>query len=138
LFQIDLSVVPGGFFPSFVALDSSKNVYVTDANGGDVDDTVVEFSEFGTYLTQWGTYGTNNGQFENPQGVAVDSSNDVYVADYHNSRIEKFSSSGTYLAQWGSYGSGNSQFDGPVGIAVDSSNNCATKLIMRPILRKIG
>ena len=76
-----------------------------------------------TYLTQFGSEGTGNGQFVFPEGIAVDSSNNVYVADEANCRVEKFTSSGTYLTQWGSFGSGNGQFEYPAGIAVDSSNN---------------
>ncbi len=53
----------------------------------------------------------------------MDSSNNVYVADENNNRIEKFSSTGTYLTQWGGSGTNTGQLDGPVGIAVDSSNN---------------
>ena len=34
-----------------------------------------------TISTQWGSYGSGNGQFDYPFGIAVDSSNNVYVAD---------------------------------------------------------
>ncbi len=46
-----------------------------------------------------------------PRVIAVDSSNNVYVADSGNYRVEKFDSNGNYLTQWGSYGSGNGQFE---------------------------
>ena len=58
-----------------------------------------------------------------PGFVALDGSNNVYVADYYNNRVVKFAANGTYLTQWGSSGSGNGQFSFPSGIAVDSSNN---------------
>jgi DNA-binding beta-propeller fold protein YncE len=120
LFQIGSNAVPGaGFAPYFLALDSSNNVYVGDLNNS----RVVKFDRNGNYLTQWGSYGTNNGQFGSPYGVAVDSSNNVYVVDSGNDRVEKFDGNGNYLTQWGSYGTNNGQFEYPVGIAVDSSNN---------------
>ena len=75
------------------------------------------------YLFQWGSEGISNGEFDEPIGIAVDSSNNVYVVDSYNDRIEKFDGNGNYLTQWGSYGSGNSQFEYPEGIAVDSSGN---------------
>ena len=68
-------------------------------------------------------YGTNNGQLNYPECVAVDSSNNVYVVDANNSRVEKFDGNGNYLGQWGSFGTNNGQFYFPGGIAVDSSNN---------------
>jgi DNA-binding beta-propeller fold protein YncE len=76
-----------------------------------------------TYLFQWGSQGSADGQFNPIGGIAVDSSNNVYVIDEGNNRIEKFGGSGNYLTQWGSSGSGNGQFQGPGGIVVDSSNN---------------
>lgn len=75
------------------------------------------------YLTQWGTYGSGNGQFINPGFVALDGSGNVYVVDYGNNRIQKFTGSGTYLTQWGTHGSGNGQFIDPFGVAVDGSGN---------------
>src|SRR6185369_13103021 len=42
------------------------------------------------YLTQWGTFGSGDGQFNYPQGVAVDATGNVYVADSRNDRIQKF------------------------------------------------
>ena len=56
-------------------------------------------------------------------GVAVDSSGNVYVADTNNNRIQKFDSSGTFITKWGSSGTGDGQFEYPTGIAVDSSGN---------------
>jgi hypothetical protein len=58
-----------------------------------------------------------------PQGIAVDETGNVYVADTYNHRIQKYNSSGAYLAQWGSRGSGNRQFLYPIGIDVDKSGN---------------
>lgn len=43
------------------------------------------------YMTQWGSRGTGDGQFQSPQGVAVDESGNVYIADTNNNRIQKFS-----------------------------------------------
>jgi hypothetical protein len=42
------------------------------------------------YVTQWGTYGTGNGQFANPEDLAVDASGNVYVTDRVNNRIQVF------------------------------------------------
>ena len=76
-----------------------------------------------TYLTQWGSSGTGNGQFNQPYGVATDAAGDVYVADAGNNRIQKFTGTGTYITQWGSGGSGDGQFDYPKGVATDAAGN---------------
>src|SRR6266571_4521585 len=70
-----------------------------------------------SYLLQWGTPGSGDGQFNGPAGVAVDASGNVYVADYGNHRVQKFTDTGTFLTQWGG------QFNGPTGVAVDASGN---------------
>jgi DNA-binding beta-propeller fold protein YncE len=69
----------------------------------------------------WGYEGTGNGQFEKPQGVAIDSSGNVYVADSNNNRIQKFDSWGDVIDVWG--GPEDGQFEKPQGVAVDSSGN---------------
>jgi hypothetical protein len=75
------------------------------------------------YLSQFGSAGSGNGQINSPQGVATDSSGNVYVIDEGNNRVEKFNSSGSYITQWGSSGSGNGQFDYAYAIATNSSGD---------------
>jgi NHL repeat-containing protein len=76
------------------------------------------------YVTQWGTNGTGNGQFDSPGGVATDAAGNVYVADTGNSRIQKFTSDGAYLTRWGSPGPGPERFNTPpVGVAAGTSGN---------------
>jgi DNA-binding beta-propeller fold protein YncE len=76
------------------------------------------------YATQWGSYGTGNGQFNDPLGIAVNATGYVYVADTYNDRIQEFTSTGTYMTQWGgplTGGTGNGQFIYPDGIAVNAT-----------------
>ncbi|MBV6341335.1 6-bladed beta-propeller [Candidatus Magnetobacterium casense] len=61
--------------------------------------------------------------FNSPEGVAVDTSGNVYVADTKNYRIHKFTSDDKFIAKWGSKGSGDGQFDRPYGITLDNSGN---------------
>ena len=77
----------------------------------------------GAIQPKFGTAGSGDGQFNNPQGVAVDGSGNVYVADTYNNRVQKFSSSGVFLSKWGTQGSEDGQFKGPYGVAVDGSGN---------------
>jgi predicted DNA-binding antitoxin AbrB/MazE fold protein len=75
------------------------------------------------FETTWGSEGSGDGQLYYPEGVALDTSGNVYVADRVNHRIQKFTSDGTFLTTWGSQGSGDGQFDFPYGVAVDASGN---------------
>jgi sugar lactone lactonase YvrE len=114
--------------PYGVATDSSGNVFVSDPGNFRIQ----KFNSIGTYITLWPSYtptpGTGNGQFNSPAGIAIDISNNIYVADSGNYRIQKFDSLNNYITQWGSKGTGNGQFGNalataPYGVAVDSSGN---------------
>ena len=61
----------------------------------------------------FGQAGSGNGEFSEPQGVAVnESSGDVYVVDKGNDRVERFSSTGAYEGQFD--GSGTFEVKGTV------------------------
>ena len=45
------------------------------------NDRIQKFDSNGTFITKWGSHGSGDGQFYYPNGVAVDSSGNVYVAD---------------------------------------------------------
>jgi DNA-binding beta-propeller fold protein YncE len=76
-----------------------------------------------TSSCQAGVPGSGDGQFDTPQGIAIDQSDDsVYVVDGANNRVEKFDASGVYQSQFGTSGSGDGQFSGPQGIAVDPTD----------------
>jgi streptogramin lyase len=98
---------------------AQKWMYVADSG----NNRVVKLGTGGRYLGSWGGLGTSPGQFEHPQGIAVDGHGNVYVADTGNNRIEKFSQSGGLLTTWGTKGSGPGQFDAPSGVAVGGSGN---------------
>jgi hypothetical protein len=52
--------------------------------------------------SQFGESGEQSGQLNGPTGVGVDqATEDVYVADSFNSRIDKFDGSGSFLLAWG-------------------------------------
>ncbi|MDV4343621.1 tandem-95 repeat protein [Methanoculleus sp. YWC-01] len=75
------------------------------------------------FVAKWGSYGTGDGQFDQPWGVAVDSADNVYVAELINDRIQKFDSSGNFLTMWGSSGTNDGQFQRPQAVAVDTAGN---------------
>jgi hypothetical protein len=75
------------------------------------------------YLSQWGSSGSGNGQFNGPVRVTVDAAGNVYAVDHVNHRIQKFSSTGVYLMQIGSYGGGAGQLSYPVDVAVERSGS---------------
>ncbi len=80
--------------PAGVAVDSARNIYVTDRN----NDRIQKFDPNGTFLGRWGEecvvkeQGLEycNGDFSNPMGISIDTEDNVYVAELANDRIQKF------------------------------------------------
>ena len=123
-------------YPYGVAVDSSGNVYVADTE----NNRIRKITPAGVVTTPAGsTEGYLNAtgtkaQFNEPTGVAVDSSGNVYVADTHSHRIRKITSEGVVTTLAGGVdtsGNGgyldatgtNARFNAPFDVAVDSSGN---------------
>ena len=64
-----------------------------------------------------GSKGSGCGQFDYPTGVTFDGDNHLYVAEYHNHRVQKSTIDGKYLLQFGGRGSSNGQLKHPRGLA---------------------
>jgi sugar lactone lactonase YvrE len=77
----------------------------------------------GQFISKWGTGGGANGEFRKPAGPTIDSSDNVYVTDQGNGRVQKFTSDGQFIAAWGTAGEGKGQFSEPEGIDVDNSDH---------------
>jgi DNA-binding beta-propeller fold protein YncE len=71
------------------------------------------------FIGIFGSYGTGNGQFNRPYGVAVNYSGYVYVSDAFNHRVHIISKNGTFITKWGTLGTDNSQFEFPYGVEVN-------------------
>ena len=88
-------------------------------NAAIVHDTEIEvFSSAGTPLRKWGNPGSRNGEFYLPQGIAVDGTGKVIVADSGNDRVQVFDSLGTFVAEFG-----DGYLSRPYGIAVADNDN---------------
>lgn len=75
------------------------------------------------YITQWGTLGSGNSEFNYPVDIAIDSVSNIYVTDLFNSRVQKFDSLGNTITRWGAMGTGPAQFVGVSGIQADKNDN---------------
>jgi DNA-binding beta-propeller fold protein YncE len=77
-------------------------------------------TDYFIHVKNWGEQGSNCGQFNHPSGIDVDASDNVYVCDTENHRIQKFSSDGEYLLSFGSRGSEPGDFNFPCDMAIGS------------------
>jgi len=135
--------------PNSVAADSADNLYVADSG----NNTIRKITPAGVVSTLAGKApftGTANGtgasaRFNAPQGVTVDSSGNVYVADTNNQTIRKITSSGTVTTLAGTpringyiNATGTAaQFNSPLSVAVDSSGNVYVADLYNYVVRKV-
>jgi len=78
------------------------NIYAADVS----NDEVYEFTPAGSFVTSWGGYGNSPGELNDPYGLAIDSTGNVYVSQPNlvgtnaTMTIEKFTPSGTYVSSY--------------------------------------
>ena len=98
-----------------VAVNQRGQVVMTERDG----DCVTLYSPSEESLQSFGT----PGQFQHPQGVAMDGEENILIVDCLNYRIQKFTMQGDFIKAEGTQGSGPLQFNRPRGIAYNASNN---------------
>jgi len=82
-------------------------IFVSDRN----NNCIKAFGQSGTFLYKFGIKGNQDGQFNNPQLMHVDSSNNLLVCDHGNNRVQQFSLDGRFT------GKSTAVLKGPIGIA---------------------
>jgi uncharacterized protein (TIGR03437 family) len=123
--------------PSGVAVDASGNLFIADL----YNNRIRKVSTSGIITTAAGNgtagYSGDGGpatsaELDDPQGIAIDASGNLFIADHYNDRIRKVSTSGiiSTVAGNGNYGfSGDggpatsAELQGPGSVAVSASGN---------------
>jgi sugar lactone lactonase YvrE len=136
--------------PSDVTVDGASNVYVADTG----NNTIREITSAGVVSTLAGLAGSSGSvdgsgsaaRFSAPEGVAVDSAGNVYVADTNNSTIRKIFPAGAVSTLAGLAGTsgvsdgvgGGARFQYPSDLAVDGSGNLYVADTDNHTIRKIS
>ena len=104
---------------------SADDVTLYVVNRGDEFQTCQRISMLTTdetFLGEFGSYGTQPGEFIWPSAIAIDSTSRIYVADQWIGRINRFDKNGEFLNHWGEKGNGPGQLLGPTGLAFDGED----------------
>ena len=104
--------------PTYLAVDSQDNVYVTDT----MNFTVRVFDANGRYVRSQGQIGDVPGSFARPKGVALDSDQNLYVLDSILGNFQIFDQKGQLLLYVGQEGALPGEFMLPSGIFIDRND----------------
>ena len=109
--------------PNDVITSPTGEIFVADGHSGQDDappegstGRIIKFSSDGEYIMEWGTIGTDLGEFRTPHALAFDSQGRLFVADRGNHRIQIFDQDGNYLDSY-------YQFSRISGLFIDSDDN---------------
>jgi DNA-binding beta-propeller fold protein YncE len=98
---------------------STGTIWVADTQ----NNRIQGFTPTGTHLLTFGLFGTTDGRFRNPTGIAADGLGHLFVLDQQNNRVQKFTTGGAFLLKWGTLGSGAGQFRFATGVECDAAGN---------------
>ena len=135
--------------PSGIVIDTSGNLIITDTDNHCIRKIDLGTNTASTFSGLCGSSGNADGvtgaaRFKKPQGLAIDASDNVYIADTSNRKVRKLDSSGTATTLAGTGSSGlvngsttNARFRDPVAIVIDSSGDLFVADKTNHAIRKI-
>jgi tripartite motif-containing protein 71 len=97
-----------------IDIDDYGYIYLCSGDGN----KIVKISNSGEEILSFGSFGWGEGFLDNPGGIAVTTSGDVYVSDTDNSRVEVFNSQGQFRKEIG-----KGILKKPIGLELDGWNN---------------
>ena len=101
-----------------IAFNSNGDIYITDFN----NHRVQIFNQDGIFLRTL-RHKQQGQTLQNPFGIAVDSSDTVYVSEKTRGCISVFTAEGEYLTTFGGEGKAEGQFDCPFGLHIDKNDS---------------
>jgi len=113
--------------PVSMAIDQAGNLVVLDAKlcnvqvVGKMGQVVARFGEPAS--AESGKMELGAGGFSHPQSLALDSHDNIYVADTGNNRIRVFNPSGKVINKFGNHGARLGEFNGPTVATMDNAGN---------------
>jgi DNA-binding beta-propeller fold protein YncE len=112
-------VLPQLFYADIDLDPAGRSLYLVDYQAGNIQ----RMSTTGANMGLFGSFGTGNGQFRRPYGIAIDSGGNLFVADRDNHRVDKLSPSGAFLDKFGGQGTGPGKMNMPYDVAVEPNGN---------------
>ena len=96
--------------------DKTGLIYVCDTD----NDRIQILNEDFTFRSNFGSRGSDPGQFKCPEDITINRNGEVLVADPKNNRIQVFSPEGQFLFMFNKRGPGMEDLRGPASVSIDS------------------
>lgn len=77
------------------------------------------------FVLEWGKRGAAPGEFHSPIGLAISRADEIFVAEFNNSRVQKFTADGRFLGQF-------PVVEHPGGIALDGAGRIYITAMQHP------
>lgn len=114
-FKFAIGKDKGFLRPTGVAIGNGR-LYVVDTAAHSIS----IFDLAGNLVSQFGSRGRGEGEFNCPTSITVDNEGKIYVVDTLNFRIQVFDENNKFLWTIGEPGDSSGSFSRPKGVAVDS------------------
>lgn len=103
--------------PNDVLVAPNGDIFVAEGHSSNATSNarILKFDRSGKLLKTIGSYGTGQGQFDQPHALAMDSRGRLFVGDRSNNRIVIMDQEGNWLDTW-------YQFSRPSGIYIDAQD----------------
>jgi DNA-binding beta-propeller fold protein YncE len=115
-------------YPQTMSLGNDNDLYV--ANRGNENNFGMRVNRITVggpgeeeLLSEFCTYGEDDGHSVWPFGVAVAKNGEVYVTDEWKNTVSVFDPDGKFIRKWGTTGSGPGELRGPAGIVCEPNGN---------------
>ena len=140
--QAGLPLANDGAFwnPRGMAIDASGNIYVADSG----NHRIQKFDSGGNFLKKWGKdggsgeAGGDDGEFNWPTGIAINTAGQIVVVEQTGNRAQLFDLQANFLTKWGANGSGDGEFSNPAGVAFDLVGNVYVVDSGNHLMQKFG
>jgi uncharacterized protein YmfQ (DUF2313 family)/DNA-binding beta-propeller fold protein YncE len=94
-----------------IVCDNSGYIYLSYR----LDNKIRKYTVNGDLVFEFGSFGSEDGKFNSPGSLAIDSNNNLYIVDIDNFRVQKFNSDGVFISKF--------LVSAVYGIAINSKEN---------------